>query len=233
MISVDTIYQHVDYWISKELGSGYNSPPQFNALSQDANQFLFNKYSAGYQETQVITDKIRPFIKKSVLAVSGIGRIAYPSDYVRSIAVRAFEPITLAASIKLCDADNPIMYDNLPQINVKVIDNDKLGNRLSSKVVNPTSGRPIVSFYDTYLQVYPNDVGSVIFEYLRKPADPFWNYTIQANGLELYNPIGSVDFEWNWIAQNEIICKIAEYFGVSVREEQLIQATNMLEQQQQ
>lgn len=233
MISIDLIYQQTRQILQKELGTGYLDPAQFNAFANMSNVELFNKYAGVYQNTQQVTDKILPFIKKSVIAIdSANGQMLHPSDYVDRVAVRAFEPDALLAAQKASTDTDPINYFKIPQIDVDTIDNDKLGGRLISLVVPPTKYLPIITFYDNYIQWHPIDTGVGIFEYLRQPVDVVWGYTVGADGLEVYDPTTSVNFEWLWKMRNELIIKICSYFGVSVRAEDLIQYSGLMQQQQ-
>lgn len=231
-IIINTIYIAVQKVISKETGSGYLDPSQFNVFANMSNVELFNKYADIYQDTQRVTDKIIPFIKKSVQSIDEDGHMAYPTNYVDKIAVRAFNPDEYDAAAKIATDAEPIDYDELSQIKIKTIDNDKLGDRLSSSVLKPDRNHPITTFYDTYAQFYPINTGSCLFEYLRQPVDVLWAYTLDANGLEVYNSTLSINYEFNWMMQNELIIKICQYFGVSVREKDLVEYSQGMQSQQ-
>lgn len=233
-LNINLVYTSVLQQVQKELSTGFLSADQFNSFVNQGQVELFNKYADIYQATMMVTDKILPFIKKNVLIINPTtGRMTYPTDYVDKVAVRAFEPDALAKADAVCDDDNPIDYYSLPQIKVKTIDNAELGDRLTSLVVAPTMKRPICTFYDSYLQFYPVTVGSCIFEYLRQPVEAVWAYTLDANGLPVYDSTNSVNLEWSWKMRNEIIIKVCWYFGISVRETDLIQSTNAMAEQQQ
>ncbi len=233
-ISVDLIYNAVQQIVFKDVSTGYLDSVQYNVMANMATVELFNKYADEYQLTQRVTDKLLPFITQTQRPVDVNGKMLYPSDYVNRVAIRGFDPDALKAAIDAhnCDATVPINYASIKQISVTVIDNNKVGNRLDSTVIAPTLKRPIFTFYSGYGQFYPIDIGMCFFEYLRQPAEVIWNYTIGSEGLPVYNPTGSVDFSFSWLMRNELIIKICSYFGVSIREEELVQGANMLEQKQ-
>lgn len=231
-LNINTIYTYVQQVVFKDISTGYLDPVQFNSFANMANVELFSKYAAIFQDTQRVTDKIKPFIKKSVLEVDEDGHLEYPSDYVDKIAIRAYDPIEMVAARDSCSDEEPINYNKIKQIQVKTIDNNKLGARLSSSVVKPTLERPIAIFYDDYVQFYPIDTGAAFFEYLRQPATVVWGYTTGSNGLEQYDSTTSVNFEWDWMMTNEVIATICSYFGVAIREEQLIQGSQMIKSEQ-
>lgn len=232
-ISVNQIYEAVQKLTLKDVGLGYLDPDQFNSLAQLTNVELFNKYVAIYQNTQLITDKMLAFIVKEVLPIDETGKMSYPTNYVNKIAVRAFDQASYDAEVARAKALNEAPnYNLIKQIKVKTIDNDKLGDRMDAGYLAPTKENPINTFYDTYNQFYPIDLGVCLFEYLKQPATPIWGYTTLPNGLPEYNPATSTDFSWNWNMQNEIIITIARYFGVSVSDQQLTQNANVLNTQQ-
>lgn len=232
--SVNDIYVSVQKQVQKELSTGYLDPAQFNSFANQAVVELFNKYASEFQNTSRVTDKILPFIISSVQPVDSIGKMIYPADYVNKVAIRAFDPDALDAATLVCDADPDLQvnYNSLPQIKVKIIDNDKLGDRLSSSILKPDKYHPIVTFYYTFLKVNPITIGSIVFDYLKQPAEVVWAYTTDTYGLEVYDAANSVDFEFNWLMRNELIVKICSYFGVSVRESELVQASQLMEAQQ-
>jgi hypothetical protein len=232
-VNVNTVFNAVNQLILKDMGLGLMSPDQYNALAQIINVQLFNKYFAIFQNTQLVTDKSLPFIVKGVLPIDETGKMTYPTDYVNKIAVRAFDQESydaeMARSKALSIAPD---YNLIKQIKVKTIDNDKLGDRMNAGYLAPTRKHPINTFYSTYNQFYPIDLGVCMFEYLKQPDTPIWGYTNAANGLPVYNPATSTNFSWNWNMQNEIIIGIAALFGVSVSEQQLVQNANGLQTQQ-
>lgn len=232
MISVDLIYRYVFEIIQKNLGTGYLDPAQFNAYANMATTELFNKYSDTYQQKQRITDKLRPFIKKATLPIDVNGHMFYPDDYVTQVAVRAFDSDSVDAAFAECeDETDTINYNEISQIKVKVIDNNKVGDRLSSSYLKPDKYQPIAVWYDDYVQWYPSNLGNGVLEYLREPIEVVWGFTTPAL-LEVYDSTTSVNFEFNWIMKNELIIKICSYFGVGVREEDLVKYSQLMQTQQ-
>ncbi len=159
--------------------------------------------------------------------------MTYPTNYVNKISVRAFDQESYDAEMARAKALNIAPdYNLIKQIYVKTIDNDKLGSRMNAGYLAPTRDHPINTFYSSYNQFYPIDLGVCVFEYLKQPATPVWAYTLAANGLPVYDAANSTNFEWNWNMQNELIISICGYFGVSVSADMLIRDSNMLEQKQ-
>lgn len=233
-ISVDRIYQRLQQLVQKELSSGYISPPQFDSFANQAVVELVNKYAEVLQSETRVTERVLPLLKRSVLSVDDTGKMLYPTDFVHYLAVRAFDPDELKAANDKFDADGTVVdYNELAEIKVKLIDNDKLGDRLSSKVLRPDKYHPIASFYDFGAKIYPPDVGSVVFEYLRQPVTAHWGYlTNTVTLLEEYDASTSTNFEFPWMMENELVTTIAKYFGLSVQDPELFEGAQDLKDDQ-
>jgi hypothetical protein len=95
--------------------------------------------------------------------------------------------------------------------------------------------------YDTYFQFYPKNVGVIKAVYIRQPLIPFWNWTVSSN-IEVYAATGgsqtnpnsgvtagnSTNFELPVQLKNDIIKKVVEYFAMSIRQPDLIQASKAI-----
>ena len=66
-----------------------------------------------------------------------------------------------------------------------------------------------------------NDIG---FNYVKKPSNVVWNYSVGGVGQYIYTPTGSQDFEINDTNQTEVILEILKYAGVVIRDPQIVQA---------
>ena len=73
-------------------------------------------------------------------------------------------------------------------------------------------------------QVYPTSiVNGITVDYIRKPADPLWNFTVGASNQYVYSPNTSINFELHDAEQTELILKILLYAGVIVKSPEIIQ----------
>jgi hypothetical protein len=205
--------------------TGNFKPILFNAYAPMAVVDIFSKYAHEYQATQQISDALYPFIHRVQLSQipNTTAQFAYPSanglQYVNLMALRYRIPNGNGG------------FTELP---VQILTDDELGRRLQSPVVAPSTtinAPPVATQYDTYVQLYPETISTIVMVYLRQPVTPYWNYTI-VNGLPVYTATGSTDFEFNWKQQNELIIRICQYFGVYVRDQEVIQVTEALKQQQ-
>jgi hypothetical protein len=57
--------------------------------------------------------------------------------------------------------------------------------------------------------------------YIRYPYVPFWGFTFTPNGEALYNASSSVDFELPESDFVNLVIKILQYAGISIREQEV------------
>ena len=72
----------------------------------------------------------------------------------------------------------------------------------------------------------------ITVEYVRKPANVVWAFTIGALGQYVYDNINSVNFEIKDIDQTEVILKILTYAGVIIRDQEITAAASGASMQQ-
>lgn len=233
MVNVDTVYQAVLTLTNKFQGGGYLSPDEFNTFANIANLELMDEYFSSFQNTQKLTDSIKTFISTKTLMIDELGMMQYPSDYYFFAAMRTYKLEDYLAVKTKCEKNNtPINYRGIRQVNIKVIDNDKLGSLMSSDLFAPNEQYPVAIFYGDYIQIYPLNLGIGILDYLFKPPAVNWGFTISGStGLPIYNPETSTDFMWDDINQNSLIMKISRLLGVQIRETDLVQLTDGLDKQ--
>lgn len=159
-----------------------------------------------YEVTQKISDDLKPFKKKVSLPVSSDGKAFLPNDYVHVDTIIYSYSKNGQSKTK----------------RVKILSNNKYYYRLESDLVSPSKAYPICSLQSDHIEFAPSNLRNVEFSYLRQPGSPKWDYTL-VNNREVYNPSGSVDFEFEDIVHNEICMKILSYIGVHLREPDLIQ----------
>jgi len=196
--------------LSNKTQSGGFNTTQFNLAAQRAQMEEFNAGIKKWQETQVVTEAIKSFLKNVTLA-SNDGRLSLPTDYAYYSSLRT-------RYIQRNSATNSISFD----IEVPEIDNGKWGASLSSQVAPPTRRFPKCSFFSNYLEIRPTEIQFVEMDYFRVPKNPIWNFTI-VNNREVFNPIGSVSFEMDDLFHNDIVFRMASYLGINLSFPQFVQ----------
>ena len=195
-------------------------PSEFNRYVNMASLELLTQGFNVYQITQRITDDIRKFIVTEKLPIDEYGKVGYPQDYIYFLALRTYKQKEYDEMKENCNGTD-VNYADIPQVNIKLIDNDKLGDRMSSELLRPSIDYPIGTMYSDYIQIYPTTLGMVQIDYLRKPQKAMWGYTTNISGLPVYNAATSTNLDWHDSVENKIIMKVCKYFGIEVRDVEL------------
>lgn len=218
-MTIDEIYILLKYIVNKTQG-GHLPPARFNDIINMASRELLRSYLPGrlkngnmysYEENQMISDDIYPFkFPLPDLQVDSNGRALYPVDYVMCSSIRK----TLT---KYDDNGNPV-YQEAP---VSVIDDNRLGSVLTSRIVGPKATKIYACMYNDHIQFWPKDIQTVILTYIREPRKMVWAYTF-TNNRPVYNAGTSVQPDWPDMCHDALIIKAAALVGINLREEELI-----------
>lgn len=203
MATVDEVFRLVKYRANKSGFDGNISPADFNLLFPRAEIRYFNQEYAQYAKTQRISDTLSRFMSDpTTITIDGAGKYIFPNDMLHVDAIT-------------------VNYQGVQYPVVKV-EKDRVGAHTSSKVEPPTSQFPIYTQYKTFLQFYPLNLSTASLVYLKKPTATFWNYTL-VNNRAVYNPVGSVDPQWNDTDIDNIIYKVLMDLGVNMKDGELLQ----------
>ena len=228
-ININDLYKFVQFISNKEQ-SGYVKPSEFNMAVDRAQMQLFMErynnpaeYQPGrpiprvsYQQTQKISDDLRPFIKKSVKTLAS-GKLLWSTlnDYVHISSLRINYEST-----------NNCGETITKKRGVKVVDDAELSNYLDSSILTPTSSYPIAAIYNGYLQLYPDSISQLEITYLSRPRRPadgeFWKYD-DTSGLPVYTAAPSTNLAWSDELFNEIAIRVLSFIGINLREVTLSQ----------
>lgn len=225
-MDVISVYEDVvrDNVFASENGNfGYE---MFNRLSKRAELRLLDWLSGDTENTrppqpylsQKNKDWLSPFITKYPQQVAG-GVITKPADYY------GYENLYLltASGQTVCD-DDDVKVRKKP---VELLDGDQFYERDNTSIegLAPSLGRPIVKVVGNTLEFLPQDLGSVVLEYIRYPKfgvvafkdDPVYNDVIA-------DPSSSTDYEWEEYARELLIWFITDTYSIHTREQALKQS---------
>ncbi len=195
-----------------------------------------------YEVSQVVTDYISQLRPSVLLPVNNLGIAIRPADYLHKssigaswIEVENIDPSSDVDSKECCDGTETVQTtvskSKKPIYKIKwvpvtvITDNEKYAY-LGSTLRYPTKKHPIAFFLDNdKVQIYPQDIKSVLFTYIRYPKVAKWNFTNQ-NGIPVYNPVGSVDIELPEICIDELSAWILSRLGLTIREGALTDWSN-------
>ena len=197
--------------------SGFFPPEEVMSAADMAQMGRFASYYADFIETGHTHNALNPFRTSKVFTaadfttVSGIaGMLVPPAGY------------QYPTGLILTQYDNHVngtVYKKVP-----IYRDDELADALASQVRPVNANNPIAAQEGTGIRFYPNVntyAGTLL--YLRRPAVPVMAYTLQGGRKYVYNPTGSVDFEWADTHINDIIMRTLELLGVNLNAPEIVQ----------
>jgi hypothetical protein len=112
-------------------------------------------------------------------------------------------------------------------------DINKIADILDSTIYKPTKRLGIcypltevgvtANLNKSYFQLLPKNVGSGILTYLRLPKDGDYATTTDPDTQDnVYDPTNSLQLEWDKKNQNDLVVRIAQYYGVFITKQDLI-----------
>jgi hypothetical protein len=229
MISVDGVYKAVLLILNKEQ-RGYLTPDQFNKIAKQVQLELLEKTFFSYNKellnkkkgvinsdygdlAKIEKEKIDIFAKTDNNINSSGGDANLPSDLYRIVNLTVKDTYTQIEEVTKSDW-NYIM---------------------ASPLTTPTIKYPIYYRQDNVINVFPITVPYISLDYIRKPLDPVWAYSVDATtSMYIYEPTatgsgvipssGSVDFELHPSEEVDLIINILAYAGVAIKDATVAQA---------
>jgi len=215
VLSVDEMYS-IEKNILNKNQNGNFPPDVFNRFNNQAQYDYMSsllgdirKYSLGrpippsaWGMTARIRESLTPFIYAPVtIPVNATtGNALLPSDY------------------EMWDA----AYWGSNMDRVKFIQQGRLYSHLNSRI-NPIARNPVFMSIYNNLTVYPKNIGTINLSYIRTPAEIVWAYKLDINGRAVYDPINSVDPEWQRMDCMQIMARALRMMGVNLSAAQVSQ----------
>ena len=239
MIGVNRVYQKVQAIANKEQ-RGYITPEEFNLFADYAQHEIFEQYfydleqrkrgignENDYEIISNIEEKIATFeVYNSELAFlqpsfESWGVLLYGTAIYRLGSVK---PV-YSNGVKTKAADKVMLNE------IHKYENSPLGaptesNPIYAEMAGSSTSVPLgpAQSYVAYFKVFPVPA-SVIIDFIRYPQQPRWTYIISSTGNALYNSsLDTVNFELHRSEENNLVTKILQLAGVSIKDLSLAQA---------
>lgn len=220
--------------ISKE-NRGYITPLEFNLFAKQAQLEIFEQYVFNYSNA----------INKQNARMHGEGYTDIPRNMVEVI-----DSFSVLGSLLYNPVNNhytlPNDYFFLTRINynnnkeVEKVSPSKILYLNASNLTAPSVSYPVYTLDEQGIIVYPTTIvppppyssTPITAQYLRYPKDPQWTYT-SPSGDPLFDPSSSTyqDFELPLSDFANLVVKILEYAGISIRESEVVSAAKAEEVQ--
>jgi hypothetical protein len=235
-IKVNTVYTTVLSILNKEQ-RGYLTPYEFNQLATQVQLEIFEKFFEDYNQ----------YIRMPKTDVEFASRM----DHIRD-EFQIFQENNSASSHSANTYSQPINLHRLGSINynkgfnspeIEIVSARDYTEQILSPLTAPTSDFPIAKYKQDKITVFPTVTSTysnsdVTFNYIRKPADVVWAYSVGSLGQFVYEDTatgtgiipttGSVQFEISDSQQTEVIIEILKYAGVIIRDPQIVQSASQL-----
>ena len=215
--------------ISKD-NRGYITPEEFNLFAKQAQIDIFESYfyrysdainkqnsklhGSGYTDIGFkLSEVIDRFVSNSVLAYNGASQTFFAPG----------ENPALPNEVPYYRIDR-VIYNN--SVEVEKVDRHIALNLLNSLDTQPSVLYPVYVLNNQGLKIYPTIITTNVFvDYIRYPKDPKWTYTSLSAGEPLFNQGATdyQDFELPLNDESNLIVKILELAGISIREQDIVQ----------
>ena len=213
--------------ISKE-NRGYITPLEFNLFAKQAQLEIFGQYMFNYSNA----------INKQNARMHGEGYTDIPKNMAEVIdSFSTFNSLTYNVVTNKFNLPNDyffldkVVYNNSKE--VEKVSHRKILNLISSNLTAPTTAYPVYTMDENGILIYPTSITTnITSQYLRYPKDPQWTYT-SPSGDPLFDPSSSTyqDFELPLDDFANLVIKILEYAGISIREQDVVAAAKSEEVQ--
>lgn len=218
-MDVNTTYKIILYAASKNLQGGYISPEDFNTVLMPVAQKSYLDYLLGeYQKYQPkrpisvvefgqnerIRTSIAPLIYGAILNPFPYNGISpFPSDFEYT--------------------DN--MWGVYGFYNIRFVQQDRLDSYVHS-TIDPVISNPVYLINHEGFQFFPQDIGATRLSYVRTPPSIVWAYTLDSNGIEVYDPFNSQQPVWADSDMMNIIVRALSLVGVNLQLGTVLQYAN-------
>ena len=239
-INANTVYQTVLFILNKEQ-RGYMTPAEFNSLATQVQLEILDKYfddlnlflrqasnSTEYaNKVKTVEEKIAVFERQTTTTNFDLNQLTrfYKLGTVTYVG-------TNTAGNNPFGPEYPTVLEEITQGEFNLIN--------KSPLTRPSAAFPVFTIRNHTLYVSPT-IAEITINYIRKPADVTWAYSVGSLGQYVYEPTntgagvipttGSVNFELSELEQTEVILRILQYAGVIIRDPQIIQTASSLVQQ--
>ena len=222
---------------------GYISPDDFNMYARVAQLEVFENYMYEYNHLnnkmnarQVGSDSadvrelkqqvIEDFTQSTIMTTDGNNTFNLPSLVETGDVI--FKIISVDARIETGTAGVFVYQATFQKVTQSQYNRMSVSNLMSAASYNPLyvkSGSQIICYGDSY------SGNEVVIDYIRYPHPPQWTYLTIGGGEPMFDESSSSyqDFEVAPSEETELINKILQMAGMSIREIQAVQAAGLEE----
>ncbi len=227
---IDLVYKTLQVIINKE-NNGYLSPDEFNKIAHITQSEIFRGYFPS--ENMSKNKDNRGYINKgySNLDFNERQRIQQFSATM-NVNVNTEGSFDLPDDLYFIEDDGIVPVDDNGAQSGNVIEETqrKIKGYLKNSMAASSVTYPTYERYANTIIVEPSTILRINIKYLRSPKKPTWTYFPLPTGIESFDPTnGSYqDFELHESEFSNIVIRMASYFGINLREGEVIQISESL-----
>jgi hypothetical protein len=235
-INVNTVYTTVLNILNKEQ-RGYLTPDEFNKIATQVQLEIFEKFFEDYNQ----------YIRMPKTDVEFASRMDHIMEEFQVFEKTEFADNTTPPTSNVYDQPTDLHRFGSASWNkgtnsppIEILSNRDYNKVKLSPLTQPTNNFPVAKYQQDKLTVFPSPTifvnTDVTFNYIRKPLDVVWAYSVGSLGQYVYEPTstgagiipttGSVNFEISESQQTEVVLEILKYSGIVIRDPQIIQAAS-------
>lgn len=211
MISVDALYQKVSDTLAKDQAGNFSND-EFNRILSLVQVDSMNFFLEQDGTKQSVYDALVPFLVRYEVSLASI--VPYPENYrsKRNARVGIFVSSGDTSSMKFFPAN--------------CLETDEDFDSLYSPIRKPSVATEVYSYSldSAGIRIYPENISGIFqMSYIRQPNGAIRAVTNDvANEIEVYNPIGTIDLEWQPQQLNMFHDLVCFYMGIDIRESEVI-----------
>ena len=231
MVYIDTVYQRVLAIANKEQ-RGYITPQEFNLYANQAQMDIFEQYF--YDLNQFMRGPGNDTRYADVVDILQ-EKIDHFEKYRQNIdmspdpAGQGYLPVYYRMG--------ELYYKHRGgYVEIEEANQNEIHHLQNSPLTAPSLSRPMYvrlsnagdgqANRERQIQIYPTTIeNNVVCNYIARPATVAWGYVVNAtNGRALYSADRTTNFELHEADETELVIKILELAGITVKDAQLYQA---------
>ena len=175
------------------------------------------------------------FISDGVKPTDLLANITNSGEILNVLAVTNETTLVLSGSINVGDVFTIVANSSITE--VERVSQNKIFYLNATPLTAPSTSFPAYVLGGNNITVYPTQqlvTGTVLSQYIRYPKDPNWTYfDLMSNGEPSFNQtaVDYQDFELPISDQTNLINKILQYAGLSIRDKDVVSFGKMEEQE--
>jgi len=215
-VSVDTVYKTVLLILNKEQ-RGYMTPDEFNKIGSQVQREIFEKYFEDLNQQVRVPQTDMEYSDRVAITDEKI------AEFKKEATATGTNPFTLPDTLYRLGSVTYEETNKLP-VEIQRIGRAEFYNIRKSPLTAPTKKQPIYLYEDNQLIVYPEISSGVKVQYVEKPIDIVWAFTLGSVGQFLFDQNSATDFKLHNSEQTELVLNILLYAGIVIRDPQIVQA---------